>query len=243
MRATRSVRLLGVIAEYERILVVMHDNPDPDAIAAGWAAHMLVRKCLGRHARLVGGGAVVRAENLHLVRLLEPPLELVSAVEIRDATAAILVDCSAEAENHLLAQEGVRPIAVIDHHVANDRSRRRVSFRDVRPGVAAAASITASYLREQQLEPDVRPATALCYGIRTETRGARSRHSRLDRSVLRWLADYVNPEWLAEIESAPLPRSYFKDLAQALANTVPYDDAAFCLLPSASGAGDRRRSG
>ena len=231
----RSDGLLKAIGPYQRIVVVMHDNPDPDAIAAGWALTVLIRKCLGRSARLVGGGDIVRAENRHLVNLLKPPIHLVTELDVEENTAAVLVDCSFVSGNHLLAKEGVRPVAVIDHHVSSRQTRPRVPFMDLRPSVAAAASIAASYLREQAIEPGTRLATALSYAIRTETRGSQVHHARLDRSALRWLADYANPEWIAEIESAPLPRAYFGDLSRALDSTVVHGDVAFCLLPRAHG--------
>ena len=44
------------------VLILTHDNPDPDAIATGWAIHFLIKECLDRKVRLVAGGAVVRAE-------------------------------------------------------------------------------------------------------------------------------------------------------------------------------------
>jgi len=170
---TRSRRLLRVLEPYERIVVVTHDNPDPDAIAAGWALLVLIRKCLGRRARLVGGGDIVRAENRHLVELLRPPIQLVDELDVEEATAAVLVDCSFLAGNHLLAKEGVRPVAVIDHHVANRRNWPPISFRDVRASVAAAASIAASYLREQTIEPGVRLATAISRPRAALARGQR----------------------------------------------------------------------
>lgn len=34
---TRSERLLAAIDGFESVVVVAHDNPDPDAIASGWA--------------------------------------------------------------------------------------------------------------------------------------------------------------------------------------------------------------
>jgi hypothetical protein len=101
--------------------------------------------------------------------------------------------------------------------------------------VAASASIAASYLREQKLDPSSRLATALLFAIRTETRGTETHYSRLDRRVLPWLAERADPSRLAEIESAPLAPEYYSDLVLALQNTFLYDDTAFCLLPRASG--------
>jgi nanoRNase/pAp phosphatase (c-di-AMP/oligoRNAs hydrolase) len=234
LRVRRSDRLLQAVSGAGRVVITTHDNPDPDAIASGWALYTLIRERLDRTVRLIGGGEIVRAENRRLIESLKPPLELVHHADLAGDVAVILVDCGYGAENHLLAETDIVPAAVIDHHPLRGPTCR-VRFRDVRPRVAACASITASYLREQQMEASPRLATALVYAVRTETRGAQTRHSGLDRSVLRWLYESANPTWLAQIETAPLTRAYFGDLVLALQSAVHYGDAVFCLLPRARG--------
>jgi nanoRNase/pAp phosphatase (c-di-AMP/oligoRNAs hydrolase) len=233
-RTTRSSRLLGVLSDFDSVLIITHDNPDPDAIASGWAILWLIETRLGLPARLVGGGGIVRAENRHMVELLKPPIELVDTIDDSKHAAAVLVDCEFAAENHLLANSSIPPVAVIDHHTARGRLPR-LPFRDVRPNVAAAASIATSYLREQDLQLDRNLATALLYAIRTETSGGQSHHSRLDRQIVSWLSDVADPARLAEIENAPLAREYFSDLVLALQTTFSYNGAALCFLPSAQG--------
>lgn len=234
LRRRRSEQLLQAVSEADRIVIMTHDNPDPDAIAAGWAVQTLLRERLDKTARLVAGGEVVRAENKLLVDILKPPLELVGEIDLAGDVGVILVDCGYGAENHLLADTDVVPVAVIDHHPLRG-GKRRLRFRDVRPKVAACASITTSYLREQGIAATPRLATALVYAIRTETSGAQIDHSRLDRTALRWLSATSNPTWLARIENARLSRAYFRDLALAIQSTLLYEDAAFCLLPRAAG--------
>jgi nanoRNase/pAp phosphatase (c-di-AMP/oligoRNAs hydrolase) len=228
----KSDQLLTVLAGYRGCLIVMHDNPDPDAIAAGWGLQCLVSEKLGLPTRLVGGGAIVRAENRHMVEILHPPIELLDEIEVDTDIATILVDCGPSTRNHLLIRQGIRPVGVIDHH-SNGSRRTRLEFRDVRAKVAASATIVASYLRDQKVEPGVKLATAMQYAIRTETMGSETRHSRLDRSIILWLTARSEPELIAEIENAPLVRDYFGDLVLAMQSTFLYDDAAFCLLPRA----------
>ena len=213
----------------------MHDNPDPDAIASGWAVEVLVHEKLGIPVRVVGGGAIVRAENRHMVELLQPPIELVDDVSIKAGTATLLVDCGAEATNHLLTRKGIEPVAIIDHHM-NGPQDFSASFEDIRPNIAASATITASYLREQHLEPGEKLATALLYAIRTETCGYETHYSAVDKSILPWLTERGEPGLLAEIENAPLTQEYFGDLLLALQNTFLYDDTSLCFLPRAAGA-------
>ncbi len=230
----KSDELLRALRDYDRIVVVMHDNPDPDAIASGWGVQVLVEEKLGIPVRLVGGGAIVRAENRHMVDLLEPPIELVDHVDFTAGSAAVLVDCGAEATNHVVTRQRIKPVAVIDHH-ANGNSTP-ATFVDIRSDVAASASIVASYLREQEIELGPKLATAMLYAVRTETCGHETHFSKLDRSILPWLTEHGDPALLAEIANAPLTRDYFADLLLALQNTFLYDDAAICFLPRAAGA-------
>jgi nanoRNase/pAp phosphatase (c-di-AMP/oligoRNAs hydrolase) len=233
-KRARSDQLLEVLAGYEHVLVVMHDNPDPDAIASGWAILCLIEEKLGIRANLIAGGAIVRAENRHMVDLLGAPVQLVLAIDVLEHTATVLVDCGLGAENQLLTRNGIEPVAVIDHHLTGGPASK-IPFFDVRPDIAASATIAASYLVEQEIEPGPKLATALWYAVRTETRGSEFRYSPLDHEILVWLTERAEPELLAEIESAPLAREYYADLVAALREAVIYRDAAFCLLPRAAG--------
>ena len=236
----RSDRLLDTLAPYDHVLVVAHDNPDPDAIATGWAVKHLIDERLSVGTRFVAGGEILRAENRQMVRLLDPPLELLpvsscdALPQTEGRTAVILVDCGMAAGNHLDLADGVELVGVIDHHQTTDAAAA-LPFADVRAHVAASASLAGSYLREQQVEPGTALATALVYAIRTETQGFETYHSPLDRSILPWLTERADPELVAEIENAPLSRDYYSDLVLALQNTFLYDDAAFCALPRAGG--------
>lgn len=231
---TQSEGLLNLLAEFEQVLIVTHDYPDPDSIASGWGIWQLVAQRLGKPVRLVGRGEVLRAENRHMLRLLKPPLELVDELHVDESMGVVLVDCGAEAKNHPVGSEEGTPAAVIDHHQFPGL-RKQVAFRDVRPQAAAAASIVAAYLREQEVEPGASLATAMLYAIRTETCGGEACHSPLDRAAVVWLTARANLTQLAEIESAPLRTEYFSDMALALQNTFVYDGTALCLLPSAHG--------
>jgi nanoRNase/pAp phosphatase (c-di-AMP/oligoRNAs hydrolase) len=233
LKQKRSEELLAALAGFKNIAIVTHDNPDPDAISAGWAIRRLIEKKLHIQARLVGGGDVVRAENRHMMKLVEPPIELVHRFLPKSRTAVILVDCGPEVAGHLLTSSKIEIVAVIDHHLTGEPPD--VPFVDIRPAMAACATMAADYLQEQGIKPGERLATALLYAIRTETCGNEFRHTQLDRSVITWLSRFANPEWLAEIQNAPLTQAYYSDLVLALQNTFLFGDAAFCLLPRAQG--------
>ena len=229
----RSDRFLEVLSTYESILVVAHNNPDPDAIATGWGIASLITAKLDKKARLVAGGAVLRSENIRFLELLSPPLELLDEVEARPGLAYVLVDCSPTAENHLLADTDIRATAVIDHHEQTGPTFR-TRFRDIRPHLIACSTIVAQYLREQGFEPSRELATALLYGI-TSDAASSPVLTHKDRRAYSWLATRSNYNLLAAVETAPLPRSHFRDLRSALNNAVIIEDCVFCFLPQVAG--------
>ncbi len=228
-RPKRSDRLLGVLDEYRETIVVMHNHPDPDAMATGWALLTLISLRLKKPVRLLGRGPILRAENRQFVRLLRPPVELVDEVNLDAATATVLVDCSPASLNHLLDGH-IAPTAVIDHHETK-RDGFRIPYRDIRPKVTAAASIAAEYMREQNLEPSNELATALVYAIRTEMIGTHKALSRLDQYSLRWLSGFADYDVLSQIENPPLPRHYYEELLLGLENVLIYADSGVCFLP------------
>ena len=44
-----------------------------------------------------------------MVKLLNPPIELLEEIAADEHTAAVLVDCSSSMSNHLLCSSGLRP--------------------------------------------------------------------------------------------------------------------------------------
>lgn len=228
----RSDRLLEVLGEFQQVLILAHDNPDPDAIATGWAIATLVREKTVLPVRFTAGGAILRAENRRMVELLEPPLDLTDHVDLQPGTAVVLVDACPSAVNHLLGESAV-PTAVIDHHQTEGR-RPRLRYCDIRPKVVASATIATQYLREQDIDPWPALATALTYAIRADATGW-PEFSPADHRAMTWLGQRADHQKLAEIESAPLHPEYFADLLLAMENTFVYDDVALCFLPRASG--------
>lgn len=225
----RSDRLLKILDAYGETIVIMHNNPDPDAIATGWALLRLVDRKLHKPARLLGRGPVLRAENVQLLRLLQPPIELVEEISPDSRSATVLVDCAPGSANHLLGGQKA-PVAVIDHHESKSDGFR-IPFRDMRSTVTASASIATQYLREQRLTPPTPVAIALLYAIRTEMIGSSKALSRVDHAALQWLSEYAEYDVLSKIENPPLPRYYYEELLLGLDSVRVYADSAVCFLP------------
>lgn len=95
-----SEQFLNTVSSFPHHLIMTHNNPDPDGIAAGWAVSHLLREKLHEEVPFIAGGEIIRAENREMIRLLRPPLRLTQEPRFTRDTLVILVDCSVEAANH-----------------------------------------------------------------------------------------------------------------------------------------------
>lgn len=225
----RIQQLRGLLADRRNILVLMHNDPDPDAIAAGYALERLIHHLLpAAPVTLAHGGMIGRAENRTMAQLVAPHALRIptfdAAAVLFTYDAILLVDTQPGAGNHLLYEINYpleQVILAVDHHPPK-RSQTRAVIHDVRPELGATATLMAEYVATAEMEIDETLATALFYGIKSDTRGLSRHTTDLDIWAYTALRNYVNTELLSQIEHVQLPRSYFRGISDALMNTMLY---------------------
>jgi nanoRNase/pAp phosphatase (c-di-AMP/oligoRNAs hydrolase) len=84
--------------------------------------------------------------------------------------------------------------------------------------------MVTGYLLEQKVLVPARLATALLYGIESETTGYPREASTLDDGALIWLFSRADKDLLAQIRNPRLPQSHFSTFQTALANAFVYRD-------------------
>src|SRR5207253_4839683 len=122
---------LRLLAGRTSMLIYMHDNPDPDALAAGLGLRSLIEKEIGAVVTLAHGGIVGRAQNRAMVENLKIPLTPVERVEPDSFDIIALVDSQPETGNNSLPP-GHRIDVVVDHHPPRSASAR-APWCDIRP--------------------------------------------------------------------------------------------------------------
>ena len=108
------------------------------------------------------------------------------------------------------------PHIVIDHHTSEERPAGDVIL--VRSEFAATSSLIASVLMNSGVEMNSKLATALAFGIRTDTLGFTRSFNAVDLRALSWLGAWVDWDLMRSFESPPRSQEVLSIFKQALSD-------------------------
>jgi len=224
----RLEKLKSLWARGESLLIVMQNNPDPDAIAAACALRELAIRTADLNCRFAYGGTIGRAENRELVHYLGFAFYPFSQISPQKSDLIALVDTQPESGNNPLPA-GVQPDIIIDHHPRIEASRG-VVFADIREHYGATSTILWEYLSEAKIDPPMPVATALFYGIRSDTQDLGREATQADIDAMESLYPIANKRMLSQIQQGRVPCDYYQMLSTALTNTRKYSHALICSM-------------
>jgi nanoRNase/pAp phosphatase (c-di-AMP/oligoRNAs hydrolase) len=203
-------RIRSLFAEGEKIHILLQHDPDPDAIGSALA----LRELLGRNRAttpIVTMGGVTRPENLAMIRLLDVQIDRITYEDLhKDGARLALVDVQPPYFDRPLGRVDL----VVDHHPK--RAAFKARFSDLRTPYGATSTIFTEYLRAAGMEPSQRLATALLYGIKTDTLFLERGSNLADLSAFTFLYPFANKAMIARIERPALPREDLEALGRAL---------------------------
>lgn len=219
----RVARIRAHFAPAERVLIMMQDDPDPDAIASALA----LRAVLGRNktaAPIATFGTITRAENRAMTRILEIDVAQIKADAIDSFDRIAMVDAQPS-----FFEEKFREVdLVIDHHPEETPVRARL--KDIRPSYGATATILTEYLRAADVKLNQRLATALLYGIKADTQHLERGAVKADMEAFAYVHAQANHSALRRIERPALPNEALDLLAQAIARRYVTGGVVFTHL-------------
>jgi len=199
-------------ATSERLAIVTHDSPDPDSIASA-AALQAIAEHLGVEADILYLGDIGHQENRAFVNLLG--IELLDWDEAEDTDrydTIALVDHAKSAEQ----QTDLDVDVLIDHFEPTDEFD--AEFVDVRPNMSSTSTIMTKYVQEFDMNVDEGVATALLYGIRTETLDFKRETTPADLTAAAYLYPFANHDTLEQVESPSMSPETLDVLAEAIQN-------------------------
>lgn len=220
--AAFSARFIEWVRGKSPILIVTHDHPDPDALAAAYALRHLILMKTGQAAIIAFDGIIGRGENRAMVRELEIETVPLGTLDPYEFAVVCLVDAQPGTGNTSLPA-GCEVDLVIDHHPLREATAA-CRWVDVRPGYGAAATILYEYLVAHDLCIATKLATILFYAIKSETQGLGREWSQADREAYRALLQLCNNRILYRITHPSLPLGYFARVNSAMESARIYGD-------------------
>ena len=194
---------------------MLHDHPDPDAIASASGLSFLFQNRYNISSDIFYTGLISRAENRAMVKELNLLIKHRTVFRLGKHDIIALIDTQPEAGNHSLPKQ-YKCDFIIDHHPQYASSKNILNLIDTKIG--ATASLIIELLAQADLLEKIHPylATALTYAIRTETQELGRETS--DRDINAYLTIYPksNIRQLSKISYPSLPNIYYKMLYKAL---------------------------
>jgi nanoRNase/pAp phosphatase (c-di-AMP/oligoRNAs hydrolase) len=205
----RAERIRAHFEGAERILILMQDDPDPDAIASA----MALKTLLGRSrvsAPICTFGSITRPENVAMCRILDVEVQEISTHALDQFDRVAMVDV----QPSFLEERFEEVDLVIDHHPVERPIHARI--KDVRPSYGATSTILVEYLRALDIKITQRLATALVYGIKADTLGLERGGSKADLEAFAFVYMLANHNALRRIERPELSDAALDLLANGL---------------------------
>ena len=206
--------LKAFAAQVDVLPILLHPDPDPDAIASAFGIRALLRR-RRPDIPIVTLDEITRPENRRMAELLDIRVTQVTLEELRKFEAVICADM----QPRTLAGKDAPRFAVIDHHPVE--GGYEPEFADIRPRYGATATIITEYLRAfDQRTITKRLATALLYGIKTDTDTLSRGTSSADVAAYAFLLRRADTTLLRRIErpaySTHTARAYGEAISKLL---------------------------
>ena len=180
-----------------RVLILLHNDPDPDAMASGLALRNLLRRT--KATAIIGAiQGVTRPENLRMVNLLDIHVEPISTEDLPGFDRIAMVDV----QPHYFGGLIDRVDLVIDHHPA--QQGYSAVFRDIRPDYGSTCTILTEHLRAVDVNISERTATAMLYAIKSDTLFFNRQANAVDIDAFSYLYPLADSAMIRKMEGAEL---------------------------------------
>ena len=155
----------------------------------------------GHDSQIVHGGMIEHHQNQAMVRELEIPVRrLILDWEItdliKDSDIIVAVDFHRPGANNIMPKDCI-PHIIIDHHSVSEGVTADLAM--VSSEYSSTSSMVASLLMSSDFGMSSRVATALAFGIKTDTLGFTRNFNAVDVRALLWINAWVDKEKLLSL--------------------------------------------
>ena len=190
-------------------------NADPDALASALALRRILLPKV-HNADIMRINEVTRPDNLSMIRYLRIPVRRWQPERADQYTRFAIVDSQ---PHHHKAFSGLVFDCVIDHHPlpsgTEESPYSHDAYCDIRPGFGATSTMMTRYMQALRMRPGPRLATALLYGIRTDTGAFERSGDEDDFRAYQWLSRHTDNNLLRRIVRSEYLRDWLPLFSRA----------------------------
>jgi nanoRNase/pAp phosphatase (c-di-AMP/oligoRNAs hydrolase) len=198
-------------SDADRVLILLHNDPDPDAMASGLALRNVLRRT--KQTAVIGAlQGATRPENLRMQNLLDIQVEIIQASHLAGFDRIAMVDV----QPHYFGEEFHRVDLVIDHHP--EQSGYSAVFKDIRTNYGSTSTILTEHLRAVDANISERTATAMLYAIKSDTLFFNRQANRVDLEAFSYLYPLADAAMIRKMEGAEITMERLEYVLKAKQN-------------------------
>jgi nanoRNase/pAp phosphatase (c-di-AMP/oligoRNAs hydrolase) len=198
-------------SDAERVLILTHNDPDPDAMASAMALRNVLRRT--RQTAIIGClQGVTRPENQRMVKLLDIHLETITPESVAEYDRVAMVDV----QPHYFPGLIERCDLVIDHHP--EQPGYNAVFKDIRPDYGSTSTILTEHLRAVDVNISERTATAMLYAIKSDTLFFNRQANKVDLEAFSYLYPLADAALIRKMEGAEITMERLEYVLKAKQN-------------------------
>src|SRR5687768_2860993 len=184
-------------SDADRVLILLHNDPDPDAMASGLALRNVLRRTK-QTAVIAALQGVTRPENQRMMNLLDIHVEIMTVEQVAAFDRLAMVDV----QPHYFGGAIDRVDLVIDHHP--EQSGYTAVYKDIRPDYGSTSTILTEHLRAIDVNISERTATAMLYAIKSDTLFFNRQANRVDIEAFSYLYPLADATLIRKMEGAEI---------------------------------------
>src|SRR5580765_7115662 len=209
-------------ADADRVLIMLHNDPDPDALASALALRNVLRRT--KATAIIGAiQGVTRPENLRMVNLLDLHVEPITADSLKEYDRIAMVDV----QPHYFGGMIERVDLVIDHHP--EQPGYGAVFKDIREDYGSTSTILTEHFRAVDVNISERTATAMLYAIKSDTLFFNRSTNRVDLEAFSYLYPLADAALIRKMEGAEITSERLDYVSKAHASGI-LSDQVFCAF-------------
>lgn len=200
--------LMELFSHDARWLILI--NADPDAMASAMALRRIMSHRVA-DAAIARINEIIRPDNLAMIRHTRLRMQTFTPEMANGFDRFAIVDSQ---PNHSPAFSGVPFSLVIDHHPMPEEESG-AAYVDIRPEYGATSTLMTEYLYNLRIRPGKLLATALQFGIKTDTASFTRKFADIDLRAYHYLARFANQPLLSRIIRSEFHRRWLPFFARA----------------------------